>query len=242
MSYQTKSINAEIKEVDVDKRMVAGYFSVFDVKDSDGDILKPGAFKRTIQQNGPDGKDRIMHLWQHNPTKPMAKPRTLKEDAHGLFFESKITDTTWGTDALKLYRDGVIKEHSIGFNTIQSDFSSEEDANVITEVKLWEGSTVTWGANEHAAGQLMKGQANSNALLERYKELVKAFDRGDYTDETFRILQKQIDHIEGIISKSIDSGSTTPQADSDCTTQAIADVFKQHKLEHEINQRFNGTR
>lgn len=206
--YQFKSNEAHIKGVDLKNRVVEGYFSVFNVKDSDGDIIKPGAFAKTIAENGPDGKNRIMHLLQHNPIQPLGKPQELKEDEKGLFFVTKIAETSYGTDTLKLYADKVLEEHSIGFNVIKSNWSDEHEANILTDIKLWEGSSVTWGANEFARTTSMKSMSKSQ-LLERYDTLSKAFYKGDYTDDTFRILQAQRTHIETLLKQALEPDETT---------------------------------
>jgi uncharacterized protein len=64
-------------------------------------------------------KPEIAYLWQHDTYKPLGKLMVLREDNFGLYFEAKMSDTTWGEDALKLYRDGVITQHSIGYQVIK---------------------------------------------------------------------------------------------------------------------------
>ncbi len=54
--YNYKSFNSEVKDVDTKQGVVTGYFSAFGNVDSDGDIMMPGAFKRSIQDWGPEGK------------------------------------------------------------------------------------------------------------------------------------------------------------------------------------------
>lgn len=217
--YQIKDFSGTVKDVDMKNRTVSGYFSVFDVKDSDDDIIKPGAYTKTIQENGPSGKDRVMHLLQHNPTKPLGKPHELKEDDKGLFFRTRIVDTSFGTDTLKLYRDEVFKEHSIGFKIVDSHRDEEQDADVLTELKLFEGSTVTWGANEEALGGMKSD--NDQTILERYKELQKAYYRGDYRDETFRLIQKQMIFLEQRITKALNQ---KPQASTPSEPQSSTSV------------------
>jgi hypothetical protein len=62
-------------------------------------------------------------------------------------------------------------------------------------LKLWEGSTVTWGANERAQITGMKGN-NPDELLKRIDRIEKAMRNGTYTDETFELLQIEIDYIK----------------------------------------------
>jgi phage head maturation protease len=54
---QFKGINgAIIKDLDTKQGIVTGYYSVFGNIDSDGDMIMPGAFLKTISENGPEGK------------------------------------------------------------------------------------------------------------------------------------------------------------------------------------------
>jgi len=56
MIYNYKSFEANVKDIDSKKGEVSGYFSAFGMVDADGDIMMPGAFKRSIQDWGPDAK------------------------------------------------------------------------------------------------------------------------------------------------------------------------------------------
>lgn len=241
--YDVKNCSATLKEVDMNRRIVAGHFAVFDVKDADEDIIRPGAFAQTIKERGPRAKNRIMHLLQHNPLQPLGKPQELREDDTGLFFMTKVTDTSYGMDALKLYRDGVFKEHSIGFNTIQSHFDDEANANILTELKLHEGSTVTWGAQELATGELMKNMFKRSEVMERYKKLSKAYYNGDYTDETFSLIQKQRDYLETIIKEAVEGPKPEPSRHSRSeatTSHRIENLFRKHTLEQKIRSKTYG--
>lgn len=250
MPYLVKNTSSEIKDVDLEARRVAGHFSVFDVIDSDMDIIERGAFAKTVAQRGPGGSDRIMHLLQHNPMQPLGKPRELKEDDKGLFFSTVLSDTTWGRDTIKLYADGVLTEHSIGFEIINShsETRDEADVQVITEIKLWEGSTVTWGANEFATVTAAKSRDEISRLLERYNTLQKAYYDGDYTDDTFKLIEVQKAHIESLITKSLSEKpdiiyqerveeepvATTPKLDR---ARVIDSQFKTFAMAGEIRKR-----
>ena len=43
----------EIKDIDTQKREVSIYLSKFDTMDSDMDVIKKGAFSKSIQERGP---------------------------------------------------------------------------------------------------------------------------------------------------------------------------------------------
>jgi len=188
-----KNYNATIKDLDVATGIVTGYFSQFNSIDLDGDVIMPGAFTKTIAERGPDSsKPEIAYLWQHDTTKPLGKLLVLREDNFGLYFEAKMSDTTWGEDALKLYRDGVITQHSIGYQVIKSvetQMDMEEEVEQIYEVKLWEGSAVTFGANPNTP---FTGFKSLEEREDRIKTLVKAIKNGSYTDETFGLIEFEL--------------------------------------------------
>ena len=183
MIYNYKSFELEVKDVDTKNGVVAGYFSAFGMVDSDGDIIMPGSFKRSIQDWGVEGKQRIKHLLNHNPSQPLGKLTVLKEDGYGLYYESKIGSHQLGKDFIKMVESGLIGEHSIGFKTLREQKGTE--ANEIYDVMLFEGSSLTaWGANENTPLIGMKGMKN----IEKIQDQIKAFEKfirdSDVTDET----------------------------------------------------------
>lgn len=174
-AFLTKNIQTEITHIDDKSRVVEGYFSIFGNVDSDGDMIMPGAYSKTLRENG----KRIKHLWQHDVRYPLARPE-LKEDTKGLWFRSTISDTSFGRDALKLYADGVIDEHSVGFNTIKSQ--KKNGYNEMTELRLWEGSSVTFGANSLAIGGPAKSMGKDD-IVKRMDVIYKALRNGRYESE-----------------------------------------------------------
>lgn len=156
-AMQIKSIPAEIRDVDTESGVVSGYFSTTGVWDDVGDMIMPGAYTKTIMERGAAGANRIKHLYMHEPFYPLGVPE-LSEDDLGLKFSTKISQTSFGKDVLKLYQDGVITEHSIGFDIPRGKSAvtgPEEDEPTVNgypkrkiyEICLWEGSSVIWGAN-----------------------------------------------------------------------------------------------
>jgi HK97 family phage prohead protease len=183
MIYNYKSCDLKLKDVDAKSGVVSGYFSAFGMVDSDGDIMMPGAFKRSINDWGVEGKGRIKHLLNHNPAQPLGKLTVLKEDNYGLYYESKIGTHQLGKDFIKMVESGLIGEHSIGFRTLQEQKS--ELGNELRDVMLFEGSSLTaWGANENTPLIGMK----SLKCIETMQEEIRAFDKfirnSDASEET----------------------------------------------------------
>ena len=203
LQFKTLS-KAAVKDVDTTGRVVTGYFAAFANIDSDSDVILPGAFDRTIRERGPGGKNRIMHLWQHDPWRPIGKPSVLQEDDHGLYFETYLPETTLGNDTLKLYEAGIINEHSIGFQIVQANQATRDGQEIteITEVRLWEGSSVTWGANPDtpATGikSLFKDEATVQSEIDRIQKFLR---KADVSDETFYLLEYKLEQLKLLPSR-----------------------------------------
>lgn len=206
-----KNYDASIKDLDVSNGIITGYFSKFGVADYDGDIMERGCFKKSINERGPKGTNEIKFLWQHDSWKPLGPINVLKEDSEGLYFEAKVSDTTYGMDALKLYRDGVINQHSIGFQTIKAieeQLDAKTEVTRITEVKLWEGSAVTWGANPQTPFTGFKS-LTIEQKEDRIKLLMKTIRGGDYTDETYSLIEYEILKLTSSVNESKEAVNNT---------------------------------
>jgi HK97 family phage prohead protease len=194
--------NASIKDIDGKKGIVTGYFSHFNNVDSDGDIIRPGAFIKTILENGPaSAQPRIKHLFNHNPSQPLGKLTELKEDATGLYYESQIGTHSLGNDFVKMVESGLISEHSIGFKVIK-EAKLKDGNNEMTELKLWEGSSLSaWGANELTpiTGLKNNGKELIEDLVNRQKALEKFCRNSSASDETIELLLLECKQLTQII-------------------------------------------
>lgn len=207
-----KSIGVDqmsLKDIDEKQGIITGHFSRFGNIDSDKDMIMPGAFTKTLKEN----ERRIKHLYQHDPLRPLSGIKNsrliIKEDKEGLYFESTISKTSWGKDTIQLYVDGVVDEHSIGFNTVKKE--PRKDYRELTELKLWEGSTVTWGANEEALANTVKS-VTKEVAIKKMNNVLKALRNGTYeNEEIFDLLEIYFKQLENII---LDIKATEPEADS----------------------------
>lgn len=194
-----------IKDVDGKKGIVTGYFANFNTVDSDGDIIKPGAFVKTIAETGPlSRKPRIKHILNHNPSQPLGVLQELKEDGFGLYYESKVGSHNLGQDFIKMIESGLITEHSIGYRTIKfnqlkpwAEWKEGEAMRELTELRLWEGSSLTaWGANKNTPLTGMKSEQKADVMGKRIDLLIKALRNGDFTDEGFDMLEIELKQIQ----------------------------------------------
>ncbi len=186
--FLTKSIQGGVKDVDTERRTVQLYFSNFDTIDSDNDMIKAGAFKTSFQEWGPDGSNRIKHWRNHNPDHVIGVPTRLFEDGYGAGADSKLGSNQKAKDALLDYQDGLITEHSFGYHTMQSDDQSQ-DYQILTELKIWEYSSVVLGSNENTPMVSIKGLDKEsfekwlNNKCDTITKLTKAKNISGYSDE-----------------------------------------------------------
>jgi len=202
--YKEKTLSAPLGmelKAEGDSRSVKGYFSAFNVIDSDGDMIMPGAFSKSINDRGPlsSGNRKIAHLAFHDTRRPVGTITELKEDEKGLYFESTIGTHSEGENAWKMYKEGVIREHSIGFRYLwdKAEFVAVEEGKIealltaypgsdveaikthggyykLNEVKLYEGSFVTFGANPETPNET-KSEEEIKQLFEELEEKSNLF-------------------------------------------------------------------
>lgn len=236
--YQTKSIPVIIKDMSVSDRTVTGYFASFGNVDYDNDMFEAGAFSKTIAEWGPSGRNKIVHLYQHDTSMPLAKPKVLQADDTGVYFESQFATTSWGTDVLKLYEAGVINEHSVGFQIIRAmpETLDGKTFNRINEVRMWEGSTVTFGANEDTPFSGIKSMSKPQ-IMEKINKLTKAVRNGTFTDETFHLLEIQLAQLNQFIAQHLPDEGDAVQKDTspDITPEGIDEAIQSFTIKHLVS-------
>jgi len=113
------------------------------------EIIKPGAFARSIQE------DDIRALFNHNPDVILGRNRAdtlrLAEDDQGLAIEIDPPDTQAARDLMTSMRRGDINQMSFGFRVRAGGSSWDEDENgdvvrTLTDVALFDVSPVVYPA------------------------------------------------------------------------------------------------
>jgi uncharacterized protein len=203
MIYELKNLSGGIEDLDLKTNKVTGYASTFGNVDSDGDMMMPGAFTKSLADPG----KRQLHLYQHDSYRPLASVKggslKLSEDAKGLKFESQIVDTSWGKDVMKLIEAKVLNENSIGFMTVRA--KETKAARELHELKLFEVSSCSWGANDQALN--LKSLYTDELLQARVETVLKASRNGSFTDETHSQLEIYLLQLNQLL---IESKSTKP--------------------------------
>jgi len=247
-----------IKDVDTVGRTVTGFYNAYNYCDSYGDILVMGCSKRTIKAKGPNSEAtaKIKHALNHDLTQLPGKILTLKEATvdgiTGIYFETRMSDTTLGNDTLKNYLEGVYDNHSIGFrylnyevieNTSKDKWNELRDMCTnpesmkdrtmvwaVKEIELFEGSTVAFGANSLTPYLGVKSGNRDSYLLalnNRMDTLVKTLRTGTQSDEMLETFELQVAQIKAIMADLVPE----KQAEVPPTPEKII-AAKAHKINY----------
>lgn len=175
-----------VEDIDDKMGIVKGYGSYFDNMDSDKDIIKRGAYKKTIEENG----YRVKYYYQHKLDQPLGKIKELYEDDKGLMFVAEMPKTTLGKDVLELMKAGVITENSVGIMPVQKEI--KDGHREITEAKLYEISAVSLAANDQAKILDVKGKLKLHEAYNRYDKLCKLIRKGNISDVMGYAIESEI--------------------------------------------------
>jgi hypothetical protein len=138
-------LRLEVKEIS-DAGTFRGVLSPYGNVDDGGDVVDPGAFARTLKEDGPT---RPM-LWQHKNDEPVGM-LTLTDSPAGLLCEGKFLFDDALPAARKAYlllKNQIVKGLSIGFQSVADEVI--DGVRHLKEIKLFEGSIVTFPMNEMA--------------------------------------------------------------------------------------------
>ena len=91
--------------------VIEGYASLFGVEDLVGDVVRAGAFSRSLARG-----TQVGMLLSHVGGRTVGRWSVVREDGRGLFVRGLVTDeTAAGAAALELIGDGELSGLSIGF-------------------------------------------------------------------------------------------------------------------------------
>lgn len=130
----------ELKELDEATGTFTGYASVFGNVDLGGDVVEPGAFKRTLDHT----KGAVPILWMHDASRPVGIGVSATEDVKGLAVSGQLDlDTQKGREVYSGLKMGYIGAMSIGYKAIGKEI--KDGVRHLTELALPEYSLLTKG-------------------------------------------------------------------------------------------------
>jgi uncharacterized protein len=141
-AMERKRFSLKIKSVD-ETGVFTGLCASYNTVDLGGGSIVPGSMTRTLAA----GKQFPL-LWQHQADNPIGTAK-VTDSPQGLQVEGRLLlDLDDAKKAHVLLLAGVIKGLSIGFKYLQSKMDG--DVRLLTEIRLWEISVVTFPMNENA--------------------------------------------------------------------------------------------
>jgi len=142
---QKPNITVPLEVKALDNREFEGHGSVFSNTDYGGDIVLPGAFKRSLAQHDKAGGLPAM-FWMHDASKVPGKWLQMAEDKKGLSVKGVLAPTPLGDEVHTLLKMQAVSGMSIGYRTLDQDY--DKDGNrLIKEAELWEVSVVSLPMN-----------------------------------------------------------------------------------------------
>lgn len=138
---ETKLLPAKPERVD-EAGVFEGYASLFGITDLAKDVVRPGAFTKSLATRGPRG---VRMLWQHDPSEPIGTWLVLREDSRGLQVRGRLNlAVARAREVHALMREGAVDGLSIGFRTTKAATERGSGRRLLHEVDLWEISVVTF--------------------------------------------------------------------------------------------------
>lgn len=117
--------------------------------------------------------------------KVLGKVIDIKEDATGLWFKARISNTGLGKDVSILIEDEAVNEMSIGYRTKVSTWDDVNEVRYLVEVELAEISVVTRAANKEAV--ITSTEVKS-------EDIAKSLKVSELTNSGLQELKKNIDN------------------------------------------------
>jgi phage head maturation protease len=258
INYQIKSNLATYKELDESSRVIKAVANTYNFYDFDGDVLRPGCCKRSIDHRGAnsDANDKILHALNHDLTTLPGKSLIEKErTVNGnkvLYTESYLPETTLGEDTLINYKTGIYNQHSIGFRYIQieyvekeaegwddfiKDLINPEEAErfgygwEVKEINLHEWSTVAFGANKLTPYLGTKSENKNIQLLNVYSKLdalIKKAKSLDIKDK--KVFNLQMDQLKQMIKEISETQTLKDTLIDSSKKQPEDDFIKEYYL------------
>jgi len=152
MEYKfVKPQKTQLKIVDIENEdgYIEGYASVFGNVDYDGEVIEKGAFTKTLLEGLPGRRIKLVDF--HNAWLDsdyiIGVVEEANEDEHGLWFKARFSSVRRAQDVRTKIKEGILEALSIGYEVVKDRFDREAGIRYLTELKLFEISVVSWGAN-----------------------------------------------------------------------------------------------
>jgi len=142
----TKTFRFDIKADAEQPGRFTGRASVYGVKDYYGDVVMPGAFKKTLEENGSE----VVLLSQHDTRVSIGKAKLQDSDTALLVDGRLVLDLAAAKEDYIRLQHGLLSGLSIGYEVPPGGDTYTAGVRQLNEIKLHEVSLVTFPANTFA--------------------------------------------------------------------------------------------
>ena len=221
-------------DIDTTKRQVKIAIGKMGNEDHDKDIILPGAANKTLKERGPKGSNQIWHLADHMPSLKYAfgKFTEMGVENDYLYGVSVFKDNQTWRDAWPLYEAGDITEHSIGFSIPKNGAKTEKGIRYISEIKLYEGSSVLWGANSDTPTLgIVKSLAEAKTNAEKQDIILKELDYlcknlGRIDEDNITLFEIKLNQLKTLILEITKDANQTEPGSFDAGSEKLATQIK----------------
>ena len=209
---------------DKDPGWIEGYASVFNVPDYGGDIVRPGAFQKTIAERVPAGRVKLMavhFIHGGGAAEVIGTVTQAKEDDYGLWIHADLSSTELAQQTRQKALEQHLKELSMGYKKLKYNYITIQgnDYQELIEVMLLEVTVVPFGMNEHALITAAKSAVSLGKLIGHD---LKAPDKGRLLmgdKEAVQELKSSLDDLSQQLGKML--VSEPPGSPVHLTKQAV---------------------
>lgn len=222
--FEIKSVSEfEIKDLDTNKRTAVIAHAVYDVIDKVQDISRKGMFNRSWKAAKERGIERSIGFYiNHDPERQPGLVKDVWETENKAYTKVWFGNHTLGNDALMMMSDGIIRDASFGYSTLQKSFKEIKGKKVRELKEVIHGETsVVYGLEPVNDLAGVVSVTKSFDLKSRINQL-EAFCRNTKaSDSTIKEIEKQISEIKGIMSRN-DTEDTRIATDSSSSVKEFA--------------------
>lgn len=175
-SIETKKLfcPAEFKFEDqtAQRGAFSGHGAVFGNIDLGNDVIKSGAFSKTLQEWAKKGQLPQL-LWYHNNEEIIGEWTKMEEDDRGLYVEGKLwvngeSRIERAVQAYNVIKSNSVRGLSIGYRVKDQEIQENNDGTIVRilkEIELFEVSIAPWSMNPQASVTGVKSMTDDEGRI-----------------------------------------------------------------------------
>ena len=164
---QADKLAYEVKFATDDEGVITGLASLWDEPDAYGDVIKKGAFAKTLKEHK-SAKTRPLFRYEHRSDEVIGVWDSIAETDAGLEVKGRLVlETQRGREAHALLKAGAISGLSIGFRS-RGATRGPNGARILTDIELVEISLVSSPAASRARVSSVKSGTPAGQSLSAF--------------------------------------------------------------------------